>query len=61
MRPYRRGSEPSTTFSSTVRLSANMKCWWTIPMPWSMASAGDEKLTSVPPTTMRPSSAGCMP
>ncbi len=36
-------SAPRTTFSSTVRLSASMKCWYTMPMParWRRrASAG---------------------
>ena len=29
-----------TTFSSTVRLSASMKCWNTMPIPLLIASAG---------------------
>ena len=33
-------SAPRTTFSSTVRLSASMKCWCTMPMPRAMASPG---------------------
>ena len=33
-------SLPRTTFSRTVRLSASMKCWCTMPMPRAMASAG---------------------
>ena len=37
-------SLPSTMFSRTVRLSASMKCWWTMPMPRAMASAGLRKL-----------------
>src|SRR5256885_518987 len=32
-------SAPRTTFSRTVRLSASMKCWCTMPMPRAMASA----------------------
>ena len=39
-RPPRVGSLPRTMFSRTVKLSASMKCWWTMPMPASMASAG---------------------
>ena len=42
-RTPRVGSLPSTTFSSTVRLSASMKCWWTMPIPSAIASAGEEK------------------
>ena len=34
---------PRTTFSSTVRLSASMKCWCTMPMPAAIASAGEWK------------------
>ena len=61
MRPARLGSLPSTTFSSTVRLSASMKCWWTMPTPASMASLGEWKLTSRPSTAIVPSSGRCMP
>ena len=38
-------SAPRTTFSRTVRLSASMKCWKTMPMPRAMASAGVAKVT----------------
>ena len=34
------GSSPSTMFSQTVKLSASMKCWNTMPMPAAMASRG---------------------
>ncbi len=54
-------SAPSTTFSSTVRLSASMKCWNTIPMPCLMASVGDPNWTSSPATTSVPSSGFWMP
>ncbi len=54
-------SLPSTTFSRTVRLSASMKCWWTMPMPRAMASAGEEKATRSPSIAMVPSSGFCMP
>ncbi len=60
-RPKLPGSAPSTTFSSTVRLSASMKCWCTMPMPAAIASAGEEKLTGRPSTSMLPSSGFCMP
>ncbi len=54
-------SLPRTTFSRTVRLSASMKCWWTMPMPAAMASAGLWNETSWPSTTIVPSSGFCMP
>ncbi|CAM5608358.1 hypothetical protein STENM223S_09524 [Streptomyces tendae] len=38
-----------------------MKCWWTMPMPRAMASAGEEKETFSPSTAMVPSSGFCMP
>ncbi len=41
------GSLPRTTFSRTVKLSASMKCWWTMPMPRSIASFGERKWTSL--------------
>ena len=44
------GSAPSTMFSSTVRLSASMKCWCTMPMPRAMASAGLCRMTCSPST-----------
>ena len=47
-RPPRVGSLPRTMFSRTVKLSASMKCWWTMPMPAAMASAGLRKCTSRP-------------
>ena len=50
------GSEPRTMFSHTVRLSASMKCWNTMPMPALMASFGDLKWVSTPFTPMVPSS-----
>lgn len=34
------GSRPKTRFSSTVKGSTSMKCWWTMPMPARMASVG---------------------
>ena len=35
------GRVPSTTFSSTVRLSASAKCWCTMPMPAASAACGE--------------------
>jgi hypothetical protein len=60
-RPRRRGSAPSTTFSRTVRLSASMKCWCTMPMPAAIASPGSAKRTARPSTSIVPSSGRCMP
>ena len=55
-RPNVPGSSPSTMFSQTVRLSASMKCWNTMPTPTPMASFGDRKCCTVPFTEMVPSS-----
>ena len=48
-------SAPSTTFSSTVRLSASMKCWKTMPMP-ELDRVGRRARTSTasPSTSMVP-------
>ena len=48
-------------FSQTVRLSASMKCWCTMPIPTAIASAGEWKATCLPLTAMVPSSGWCMP
>ena len=50
-------SAPSTTFSSTVKLSISMKCWCTMPMPWAMASRGLSICTALPSTRISPASA----
>jgi len=55
------GSEPRTTFSRTVRLSASMKCWWTMPIPAAIASFGERKWTSRPSIAMVPRSGRSMP
>ena len=55
-RPKAPGSSPRTMFSQTVRLSASMKCWNTIPTPTAMASFGDLKCCSTPLTAIVPSS-----
>ena len=39
--PPLRGSAPSTRFSATVMTGMSMKCWNTMPMPWSIASRGE--------------------
>ena len=50
-------SAPSMTFSTTVKFSTSMKCWWTMPMPAAMAAFGSEMSTVLPPTLMVPESA----
>ena len=51
-------SAPRTTFSSTVRLSASMKCWKTMPTPARMASAGECSVTCWPSISMVPGVGG---
>ena len=50
-------SAPSTTFSSTVKVSTSMKCWCTMPMPWAMASEEERIFTASPLTRISPLSA----
>ena len=47
-RPFFMGSTPRTTFSATVRDGISIKCWWTIPIPFSMASRVLRIFTSFP-------------
>ena len=47
---------PSMMFSVTVNTGTSMKCWWTMPMPASMASAGPPNLTGFPSIRISPSS-----
>src|SRR5437879_2403832 len=47
---------PSTTFSATLRTGTSMKCWWTMPMPRAIASAGPWIATGVPSIRISPSS-----
>jgi len=54
-------SAPITMFSATVRLSASMKCWCTMPIPAAIASAGEASTVSVPFNRMLPSSGRCIP
>jgi hypothetical protein len=42
-------------FSVTVITGTNMKCWCTMPMPRSIASAGELIWTGSPPTRISPS------
>jgi len=55
------GSAPRMMFSRTVRLSASMKCWCTMPMPAAIASEGEEKTIGLPSIQISPSSGRCMP
>ena len=48
-------------FSSTVKLSASMKCWCTMPIPRAIASDGLAMVTCSPSTVIVPSSGRCMP
>ena len=49
-------SWPSITFSATVKTGTSMKCWWTMPIPASIASPGSWKWTSWPSMRILPSS-----
>ena len=48
---------PSATFSATVSVFTSMKCWWIIPIPCAIASAGEAMLTGSPFSLISPSSA----
>ncbi len=48
---------PSMMFSSTVKGSTSMKCWWTMPMPAAIAAFESGIATGWPPTRISPSSA----
>jgi hypothetical protein len=52
-----KGSVPSSTLSSTDRLSASVKCWWTMPMPAASAARGWPGGKGWPNTSMEPASA----
>ena len=47
------GSVPSMMLSSTVRLSASVKCWCTMPMPAASAAAGSPGGSGLPKTSTR--------
>ncbi len=51
------GSVPSITLSSTLRLSASVECWCTMPMPAASAALGCPGGSGRPKTSMRPASA----
>ena len=51
------GSVPSITLSSTLRLSASVKCWCTMPMPAASAALGWPGCKGWPNTSMQPASA----
>ena len=56
-----RPSAPSTTFSSTVKLSASMKCWCTMPIPAWIAWWGEWMVVALPSMRISPSSGRCIP
>ena len=43
-------------FSATVITLTSMKCWWTMPIPSSIAAAGEPMSTGRPSTRISPSS-----
>ena len=47
---------PSATFWATVMVGTSMKCWWIMPIPALMASAGERKLSLFPSMKISPSS-----
>ena len=51
------GSVPPITLSSTLRLSASVKCWCTMPMPAARAARGEPGGSGWPNTRMWPASA----
>ena len=50
-------SKPKTIFSRTVKFSTSIKCWCTIPMPFSIESLGDFNLITLSFTFIVPESA----
>ena len=51
------GSVPSITLSRTLRLSARVKCWCTMPMPAASAALGWPGGKGWPKTSIEPASA----
>ncbi len=47
---------PNMIFSVTVRGGTSMKCWWTMPIPWEMASCGEVIFVGWPLMLISPSS-----
>src|SRR5829696_5300323 len=54
-------SRPSTRFSATVNTPTSMKCWWTMPIPASIASPGLRLTCGTPSMVIVPSSGGSSP
>ena len=50
------GSFASTMFSATVITGMSMKCWCTIPIPASIASFAEAKVTGFPSRRISPES-----
>ena len=48
--------KPKATFSATVKVSTSMKCWWIMPMPVWIATAGESMFTGEPSKVIDPSS-----
>ncbi len=55
--PSRVGSMPRTMFSATVITGISMKCWCTIPIPATIASFAEAKVTGSPRSRISPASA----
>ena len=53
-RPPQRARVPSAMFSSTVMLSARVKCWCTMPMPAASAARGSPGGSGLPKTSIAP-------
>ena len=54
-------SIPKIIFSKTVRFFANIKCWWTIPIPKFIASLGEEMFALFSKISMIPESGFTIP
>ena len=49
-----RTCRPSATFSATVSVGTSMKCWWIMPIPARIASAGEWKTCGLPSIRISP-------
>ena len=49
-------SAPSATASTTSKTGTSWKCWWTMPMPASIACRGSVKVRGVPSIRISPES-----
>ena len=54
--PLCTGSVASTMFSATDITGISMKCWCTIPMPFSIAAFGEPSSAGLPLIRISPSS-----